>query len=190
MSKECGKILSISCNLLVHCNIHISVQPYNYRLPIITSIPILSASDGKSFQSAFNMKRHVYDVGVKKVYDVCVALRTSRDEHSYQRRYSTPARSMANPSNRRRPCTCIGYIILKFYCIIVICATAVSKGRIIQARVLTFRSKVLHLQYLQICAVSHQFEQKKFSYLYDLCRIHSGILTEEALRKLHKTVHT
>lgn len=73
--KECGKILSTSYNLLIHCNIHTGARPYN-----------CSTCD-KSFRSASNVKRHMRDVhdGVKKfVCDVCgrcLASRISRDEH-------------------------------------------------------------------------------------------------------------
>ncbi|XP_019883786.2 zinc finger protein 184-like isoform X3 [Camponotus floridanus] len=73
--KECGKILSTSYNLLIHCNIHTGARPYN-----------CSICD-KSFRSASNMRRHMREVhdGVKKfVCDVCgrcFASRASRDEH-------------------------------------------------------------------------------------------------------------
>lgn len=55
MSKECGKILSISCNLLIHCNIHIGVQPCN-----------LSASDFNIYFYSICFRWQELPIGVQR----------------------------------------------------------------------------------------------------------------------------
>lgn len=68
------------------------------------------------------------------------------------------------------------------FSIIVICATAIFKGRIVQARVLTFRSKVLYLQHLHERA---NFNTSQFNQKSQFCTVYSVEFTQKRKLKEH-----